>query len=195
VKLLDVVRQELLDNLDGPAIAARVVSLPLPVGVGNRLRAQLLRWCGLNIGAGTTVAGPLRITGGRRASGNLRIGRECFINVGCVFDAAEPIEIGDHVALGQQVLMTTQAHDWAHPERRAGALNPQPIRVGDGAWIAARAVLLPGVTVGDGAIVTAGAVVTRSIPPHTMAGGVPARPIKQLGLEHRDDAGLGQPAP
>jgi maltose O-acetyltransferase len=180
VKLLDVLREELLDNLDGPAIASRMLSWPLPTGVGNRTRAQLLRWCGLHIGTGTTVAGPLTITGGRRASDNLRIGRHCFINVGCVFDASNGIEIGDGVALGQQVLMTTNSHASDHPDRRAGALTPQPIRVGDGAWIAARAVLLPGVTVGEGAVVTAGAVVTRSVPPHTMAGGVPARHIKDL---------------
>ena len=182
MKLSDVVRQELFENFDGPAVAGRVVCFPLPIGIGNRLRAQLLRSCGLHIGADTTVAGPITVTGGRRASAKLSIGRRCFINVGCVFDASEPIEIGDEVALGQHVLMTTNSHAWEEPERRAGALQPQPIRVGNGAWIAARAVLLPGVTVGDGAIVTAGAVVTRSIPPHTMAGGVPARHIKDLDL-------------
>jgi len=185
MKVLDVLREELLDNLDGPAIAGRVLTWPLPNGIGNRLRAQLLRWCGLHIGAGTTVAGALTITGGRRASHNLHIGRHCFINVGCVFDASARIEIGDGVALGQQVLITTNSHDANHPDRRAGALVPQPIRVGSGAWIAARAVLLPGVAVGDGAVVTAGAVVTRSVPAHTMAGGIPARHIKDLAALRR----------
>jgi maltose O-acetyltransferase len=180
VKSLEVFREELLANLDGPALAGRALSWPLPNGIGNRLRAQLLRWCGLHIGAGTTIAGRLTITGGRRASDNVRIGRDCFINVDCLLDASAAIEIGDRVALGQQVLMTTNSHTANDPVRRAGALTARPIRVGDGAWIAARAVVLPGVTVGEGAIVTAGAVVTRSVPPHTMAGGVPARPIKEL---------------
>jgi maltose O-acetyltransferase len=180
VKLAEVAREELVHNFDGAAIASRVLTFPLPVGIGNRLRAQLMRWCGLDIGAGTTVAGPITITGGRRASSRLRIGRDCFINVGCMFDASERIEIGDGVALGQHVLMTTNSHTWGDPARRAGALEAQPIVVGNGAWIAARAVLLPGVTVGDGAIVSAGAVVTRPVPPHTMAGGVPARPIRDL---------------
>jgi acetyltransferase-like isoleucine patch superfamily enzyme len=164
-----VVREELLANFDGPALAGRLLCAPLPVGMGNRTRARLLRSCGLQIGEATTLAGPIRITGGRRASAKLSIGRHCFIN------------IGDGVALGQHVLMTTNSHALGHPDRRAGALEARPIRVGDGAWIAARAVLLPGVTVGEGAVVTAGAVVTRSIPAHTMAGGVPARHIKHLG--------------
>lgn len=180
MKLAEVLRQELVHNFDGAAIASRLVTFPLPIGIGNRVRAQLLRWCGIDVGTGTTVAGPITVTGGRRASANLSIGRECFVNVGCVFDASERIEIGDGVALGQHVLMTTNSHAWGHPDRRAGALEAAPIRVGAGAWIAARAVLLPGVTVGDGAIVTAGAVVTRSIPAHTMAGGVPARHIRDL---------------
>jgi len=52
--------------------------------------------------------------------------------------------------------------------------------VGDGAWIATRAVVLPGVTIGEGAVVAAGAVVTRSVAPHTMVGGVPARVLRDL---------------
>jgi acetyltransferase-like isoleucine patch superfamily enzyme len=189
VKLIQVVREELLANFDGPALAGRLLGAPLPVGVGNRTRARLLRSCGLQIGEATTLAGPIRITGGRRASANLTIGRHCFINIGCLFDASETIDIGDGVALGQHVLMTTNSHALGHPDRRAGALEARPIRVGDGAWIATRAVLLPGVTVGDGAVVTAGAVVTRSIPAHTMAGGVPARHIKDL-----DPDSLGRPS-
>ena len=186
MKLVDVLGDELVANLDPRALAGRVVSAPLPNGIGNRIRAQLLRWCGIDIGAGTTIAGALTITGGRRASSNVHIGSRCFVNIGCVLDASARIEIGDGVAIGQHVLFTTNSHASGHPLRRAGALVAEPIRIGHGAWIAARAVLLPGVTVGDGAIVTAGAVVTRSIPAHTMAGGVPARPIKELPAEAED---------
>ena len=59
-------------------------------------------------------------------------------------------------------------------------MDPKPVRIGDGAWLASRAVVLPGVTVGEGAIVAAGAVVTRSVEPHTLVGGVPARLIRHL---------------
>jgi acetyltransferase-like isoleucine patch superfamily enzyme len=54
------------------------------------------------------------------------------------------------------------------------------VTIGDGCWIGARAVILPGVTVGAGAIVAAGSIVTRSVAPNHLVGGVPARPIRVL---------------
>ena len=51
--------------------------------------------------------------------------------------------------------------------------------VGNDCWIGHAAILLPGVTVGDGAVIAAGAVVSRSVPPYTIVGGVPARAIRQ----------------
>lgn len=53
-----------------------------------------------------------------------------------------------------------------------------PTRIGSDVWIGARSVILDGVEVGDGAVVAAGAVVTRTIPPYAISGGVPARPLR-----------------
>ena len=51
--------------------------------------------------------------------------------------------------------------------------------VGDYAWIATRALILPGVTLGHHAIMTAGSVVIKDVPPHTIVGGNPARFIRE----------------
>lgn len=53
-----------------------------------------------------------------------------------------------------------------------------PVRIGNDVWIGARATILSGVTVGDGAVIAAGAVVTKHVPPYAIVGGVPARVIK-----------------
>lgn len=50
--------------------------------------------------------------------------------------------------------------------------------MGNDVWIGYEAVILAGVTIGDGAVIGARAVVTRDVPPYTIVGGVPAKPIR-----------------
>ena len=57
--------------------------------------------------------------------------------------------------------------------------NRGDITVGNDVWIGYEAVILAGVTIGDGAIVGARAVVTKDVPPYTIVGGVPAKPIRR----------------
>lgn len=57
--------------------------------------------------------------------------------------------------------------------------NKGDIIVGNDVWIGYEAVILSGVTIGDGAIVGSRAVVTKDIPPYTIVGGVPAKPIRK----------------
>jgi maltose O-acetyltransferase len=178
-KLLRVLGEELA-GMDGRAAIGRALIAPLPRGAASRTRARLLRLVGHSIGDRTLLMSSFMLIGGHGAARRLRIGADCFINQDCVFDATAVIEIGDNVNLGHGVLITTSSHAIGGAERRGGRLEPEPVRVGDGAWLASRVVVLPGVEVGEGAIVAAGAVVTRSVPPHTMVGGVPAREIRRL---------------
>lgn len=57
--------------------------------------------------------------------------------------------------------------------------NKGDIHIGNDVWIGYEAVVMGGVTIGDGAIVAACAVVTKDVPPYTIVGGVPARPIRK----------------
>jgi maltose O-acetyltransferase len=180
-RVLHAIREE-LGGLDPRWALAQLLTRPLPPGTGNRYRVRVLRALGYRIGSGTTLMGNLVVLGVERVRADLSIGSDCFINIGCVLDLTAPITIGDRVSVGHDVLILTSTHDEANARRRAGPLISAPVLVGDGAWIAARAVLLPGVVVGNGAIVCAGAVVTRSVEPHTMVGGVPARMIRQLDV-------------
>lgn len=57
--------------------------------------------------------------------------------------------------------------------------NKGNIRIGNDVWIGYEAVIMSGVTIGDGAIIGTRAVVTKDVPPYTIVGGVPAKPIRK----------------
>jgi acetyltransferase-like isoleucine patch superfamily enzyme len=89
------------------------------------------------------------------------------------------IDIGDDVMLGPGVQLISSGHP-LEPELRRSRITIAPVRIGRGAWIAAGAMVLQGVTVGDDAVVAAGAVVTRDVPARTLVAGVPARVLRSL---------------
>lgn len=71
--------------------------------------------------------------------------------------------------------------EWGLEKRNVAASwdNKGDIVIGNDVWIGYEAVIMAGVTIGDGAIIEARAVVTKDVPPYTVAGGIPAKPIKK----------------
>lgn len=153
----------------------------LPPYTSSWLRVGLLRAGGLHIGEHTGVGGRLWVAGGPRPGTRLRLGANCFLNDGCRFDVSAPVVIEDEVYLGHDVAVLTASHKMGNNWRRAAGTVAEPITIERGAWLGARAVVLGGVTIGAGAVVAAGAVVTRSVPPDVLVGGVPAVLIRELG--------------
>ena len=82
--------------------------------------------------------------------------------------------------LAHRVQVLTEGHEPGTALRRAGRMVTQPVTIGSGAWIGAGAILLPGTEVGEGCVVAAGAVASGILEPHTLYGGVPAKPLRQL---------------
>ncbi len=107
---------------------------------------------------------------------NITIGKRVFINMGCKFQDQGGITIGDDTLIGHNVVLATLNHDF-DPAKRADIM-PKPIRIGTQVWIGSNATVLPGVSIGDGAIIAAGAVVTKNVPANAIAGGVPAKIIR-----------------
>ncbi|HET7224154.1 MAG TPA: DapH/DapD/GlmU-related protein [Candidatus Eisenbacteria bacterium] len=118
-----------------------------------------------------------------RAMG-VRVGHHVFIGLDTWLDDQFPelITIEDDVTISFRV--TVVVHDDAkrmdRTEAGAGNGTVAPVRLQRGCYVGAGALLLPGVTVGPRAVVAAGAVVTRNVPPDTVAAGVPARVIKSI---------------
>ena len=107
-------------------------------------------------------------------------------------------EIGKFTAIANSVRIGAPNHPMGRPSQHRFTYCPEyyeatatrdrdffaerrgdRVIVGNDCWIGHAAILLPGVTVGDGAVIAAGAVVSRNVPPYTIVGGVPARPIRQ----------------
>lgn len=141
-----------------------------------KLRHLVYDRMGIRIGAGSLVAPRCYFWGT-----NVSLGRDCYVNQDCYFDALEHITIEDRVSVGMQVLFTTATHELSSGEQRA---SPQPVGrpivVRSGAWVGARAIVLGGVTIGEGCVIAAGAVVTDDCEPNRLYAGVPARAVRPL---------------
>ena len=110
------------------------------------------------------------------------IGQRSLIGEGCVLRGQGGITIGDDVFLAPLVQVLAVNHvynDTSRPISFQG-ITTQGITIEDGAWIGGGAILLDGVRVGRNAVVGAGAVVTRDVPPFTVAVGNPARVVRDL---------------
>jgi putative colanic acid biosynthesis acetyltransferase WcaF len=120
-----------------------------------RFRPGLLRIFGADIGQGVLIRHRVRILWPWK----LTVGDDCWIGEGAWLLNLEDITIGHDVCISQEAFLCTGSHDHNDP---AFDFDNAPIRIGVGAWIAARATVLRGTDVPEGAVVTAGAVVGRA---------------------------------
>jgi maltose O-acetyltransferase len=172
---------------------------PELLALAHRARALLARFGALASTDGDARAGVLRELLGAVGEGvwieppfycdygaHITIGAHTFVNVNVVMLDSADITIGSRVLIGPGAQLLTATHPLAMTERLpvewtpASAHGPyvtmaRPITVGDGAWIGAGALVMPGVTIGEGAVIGAGSVVTRDVPAHTVVMGNPAR--------------------
>lgn len=146
------------------------------------LRVFWLRVLGARIGSDTVLMGTRFSNLDRKGLGGLRIGARCYLGRGVHLDLAERIEVLDESTLadGAMVLTHMNVGFRDHPLQAGFPSQATPARIGPGAFVGARAMLLPGVQVGKGAFVAAGSVVTKSVPDDTIVGGNPARELGRV---------------
>ncbi|WP_238402493.1 sugar O-acetyltransferase [Cellulomonas sp. H30R-01] len=146
----------------------------------DEVRALLSRLTGRPVHESVTLFPPFHCEFGK----NLTLGRDVFVNMGCRFQDAGGIAIGDGSLIGHGCTVVTLNH--ASDPARRGDMLPAPVVIGRKVWLGAAVTVVPGVTIGDGAIVGAGAVVTRDVPPDTVVAGVPARVLRPTGFRSTD---------
>jgi len=125
-----------------------------------------------NIGDRSSIFQDFKVAGRR----NIDIGDHCVVNNSCRFDNRFPIKIGNNVSITYGTSIFTKGHDVDDPLfRTKGA----PVIIEDYVWIAAYAIILPGVTIKQGAVVLPGSVVAYDIAEYHIVGGNPAKFVRE----------------
>lgn len=172
-------------------------------------REPLLRYRCEHVGSGLFLEGAMPLIEGNgeiRIGDNVRIGGRNSWAVGLKMSEKATLRIGDRVNIGYHnsisVAKSVQIGDDTlfapdvrvfdnptHPISPGARLrheafsleDARPIVIGRNVWVGTGAMIMRGVNIGDGAIIAAMSVVTRDVPPATLAGGTPARVIREIG--------------
>lgn len=131
-------------------------------------RVALLRTFGARVGRGVVIRSQVNISFPWR----LTLGDHVWIGEEANLLTLAPISIGSHCCVSQRAFLCTGSHRFA---RDTFDLVTLPITIGDSCWIAAGAIVLPGVTFGPAAMCKAGSVVASDVPAGAICGGNPAR--------------------
>jgi serine acetyltransferase len=154
------------------------------------------RW--IEVGDGTMFAEQVTLCAGMMPGHDLgdepvlRVGDRCVIGRGSHIVAHYSIVIGDDVFTGPYVYITDQNHSYADPDMPIGRQWPvnTAVSIGDGTWLGAGTVILPGASIGRNVVVAAGSVVRGTVPDRCVVAGVPARIVR----EYVSETGWSRPA-
>jgi maltose O-acetyltransferase len=174
-----------------------IAAMPTRLGVFLRRAAYRPRMASgrrFDIGAGVAIHGMRNLSLGDGTAieddctlcchnAPLTLGRSCYLNRNVRLGSAgtASLTLGDNVMVGPNVVMDTSRHRDGRTDipMKDQGMEYRPISIGDDVWIGANAVVICGVSIGRGCIVGAGAVVTRDLPPYSVAVGVPARVVRR----------------
>ncbi|MZR13829.1 acyltransferase [Maritimibacter sp. DP07] len=121
----------------------------------------------------------------RGLGGTIEIGDDCSVNAYSVLQGGGNLRVGNDTRIASHTVIVPSNHVFSDPDIpiRDQGLRQEGILIEGDVWIGAGARVLDGVVLGKGCIVAAGAVVTGSVAPGTIVGGVPARTISVRGKD------------
>ena len=182
----------LMLQMDGPAAIERNVRLRfaslIRLGRGSYLdEGVYIHACpgGVSIGENTLVmhGAVLHVYNFRGLPhAGIQIGRDSLIGEYTVIRGQGGVTMGDRVytSPGTQSIAVNHVFDDATRPFVEQGITAEGIVIEDDVWLGSAAIVTDGVRVGRGAVVAAGAVVTKDVPPHTVAGGVPAKVLREV---------------
>lgn len=135
---------------------------------------------------------PFRVEYGQHTT----IGAGSFINFNCTILDTAPVTLGQGVMIGPNCQLITVGHPVDDPEMRSGGWEiAHPIVIEDNVWLGAGVTVLPGVRIGENSVIGAASVVTKDIPPNSVAVGSPARVLRNVDPDRAERSQLPVGAP
>ena len=111
---------------------------------------------------------------------NIHVGNNFLANYNVTILDIREVKIGNDVMIGPNTMITTINHPLTPMGRRKHLGIATPVTIGNDVWIGGNVTILPGVKIGNNVVIAAGAVVTKDVPDNSLAGGIPAKIIKEL---------------
>ena len=147
---------------------------------GYAHRRLIIRAFGARVGKGVLIKPGVRI----KFPWRLEIGNNSWVGEDVWIDNLASVQIGANCCISQGAYICTGNHDWAAP---AFDLIVKPIKIADGAWIAAKSVVGPGVRVGEGAVLSMGSVAKSDMASWGIYQGIPALLLKKRVIRSVED--------
>jgi UDP-3-O-acyl-N-acetylglucosamine deacetylase len=148
--------------------------------LGNDVDLRDAKVSNISIGDRTRVREYSVIFGSEKNTA--KIGKDCYIGAFCYMQGVFGLEIGDNVSFAPGVKIFTDSGPNSGPLEKAYPIKEGPVKIGDGSWICANAVILPGVSIGKNSIVGANSVVHSDVPEGVVFSGTPAKFVKKINL-------------
>lgn len=141
------------------------------------LRTKMIKEMFAEIGDGCYIEPPLHSNFGGK---HVHFGKNIYCNFGVTFVDDTHVYVGDNTMFGPHVTVATAGHPLLPELREQGYQYNMPVRIGKNCWLGAGVIVLPGVTIGDECVIGAGSVVTKDIPPRSVAYGNPCKVAREI---------------
>ncbi|MBE6590903.1 MAG: hypothetical protein E7646_02590 [Ruminococcaceae bacterium] len=136
---------------------------------------------GITIGNNVTINDRVYLDTERKDSGYITVGDHCYIGTGTTLFGHLGLEIGDHVLMAQNITVTPYSHIFSDPEKNiiSQGGHQRKVTIGRDSYLGMGVIVMYSADIGEGSVIGAGTLVTKPIPPYSVAVGHPARVIKK----------------
>lgn len=145
-------------------------------------------WGYISIGSNTLIGEQtwLNVNGRIENFEHIKIGNNCYIGRRNLMSSSRELIIGDYVMTNNECKFLGSNHVYSNPMQpyiATGTMNDDILKIGVNTWVGAGVIVLGAVTIGHGSIIGAGSVVTKDIPPFSIAVGNPCKVIKRFDFK------------